>query len=118
MASILDLPPELIITILLHLAVPHITRSQGPSEARTRKLICPCADDFTVKEQLLTCAGDNSYLNAADIRRDVVRFGISHPYLMDCVIESGNCEMIDAWGSTTAGITVWRNIMTIPVTIR
>jgi hypothetical protein len=122
MPSILDFPPELILTILHHLRGPNepsrLSQSirKRPQVADGAARSCPCSDSEKVIEQFLTIAGRYSGQYDADRRRDAVTFGITHPYFMDCIDESGLCEMVDAW-ATESGL-LWPHTTTIPSAVR
>jgi hypothetical protein len=96
MASLLDLPPELINLIIMHLQGPDKPAPPGtrvrnrPRVTTGSQLLCPCYDSEVIMQQLLTHAG-----KGAGVEGDVVRLGTSHPYIQDCIIESRSCEMID-----------------------
>jgi hypothetical protein len=93
MASILDLPPELILLIMLYLKCPttssHWTRTR-PVPAIDEGYLCPCSEEGyrSVGELLIYGWQEDS--------RNVVRFGTSHPYIMDCIDQSRYCEIVDA----------------------
>jgi hypothetical protein len=117
MASFLDLPPELVIMILSYLGYsPEHPGPKRPCAADGNPQLCPCMDSEKIMEQLLTCASGRRAWEAKDMQRDVVRFGISHPYLMDCIDQSGYCEMVDAWAPDSG--LVWPNTLTIPLAVR
>jgi hypothetical protein len=124
MTSILDLPPELIIVILGHLGEPDkpsIPSAGVPVEYCLRGMngvqrLCPCSDKDKIVDQLLTTAGRYFGKAARRMQRDVVQFGTSHPYFMNCIDQSGYCEMVDA-SASDSGI-VLRNTMSIPFAVR
>jgi hypothetical protein len=122
MASILDLPPELILAILSYLGKHDQPSWQDPSVDKRPRLAsaeamdCPCFGDTSKTEQLLTCAGRHFNDQAEKVQRDVVRFGTSHPYFMGCLTESGLCQVVDAW-SFNSGL-VWPSTPTIPFAVR
>lgn len=100
MASLLDLPPELINLIILYLSerdkppVPerNALTIRRPVMANGHLMICPCGHHEGIMKQLLTSAAGK---RDEDERRDIVRFGAAHPYIMDCIVQLGRCEMVD-----------------------
>lgn len=99
MTSLLDLPPELVNLILWYLQRPGEPPVSGqgvrkrPALANGGQIVCPCIDDERVMRQLLTCVGKNARAE----ERDIVRFGLSHPYIEECIELSRCCEMVDAY---------------------
>jgi hypothetical protein len=105
MISILDLPPELIDMIFSHFQGPEeqgpeispVPGLRGRKRARigSAEVVCSCINNDRMMGQLLSCAGHD----LEEHGRDVVRFARSHSYIMDCVLQSGRCEMVDAWAT-------------------
>jgi hypothetical protein len=97
MPGLLDLPPELINQIIQHLApdkkLSFIQQNRKrPRLASGRPVVCPCFDAENMMGQLLTLAGKDW----GSAGRDVINFGLAHPYLMDCIDQAGTCEVVDA----------------------
>jgi hypothetical protein len=119
MASLLDIPPEIIDIIIMHLQGPEEPLTAPRYRARTRprmasgaEQLCPCYDGEDMMKQLLTYSGQNFGKEG----RDVVRFGTSHPYITNCIEQSGHCAVVDAL-VTRFGV-VPPITMTIPSAVR
>jgi hypothetical protein len=112
MASLLDLPPELIHLIIMHLQGPERSALPGtrirnrPRVATGTQLVCPCYDAENIMKQLLTRAGTDP----GEEGENVVRFGTSHSFIEDCVIESRICEMVDVMAVVIRG----KGLMALP----
>jgi hypothetical protein len=89
MASILDLPPELILWIMLYIGQPNKSfRPRAmPSPANGQGYLCPCSEEGYLHIGDLLLYGDSG---------DIVRYGTSHPYIMDCIDQSRCFEIVDA----------------------
>jgi hypothetical protein len=119
MASLLDIPPEIIDMIIMHLRGPEEPLTAPRYRARTRsrmasgaEQLCPCSNGDNMMKQLLTYSGQNFGKEG----RDVVRFGTSHPYITNCIQQSGSCAVVDAlvsYHGVVPPIT-----MTIPSAVR
>jgi hypothetical protein len=97
MPSLLNLPPNLIAQIIQHLApdkkLSFIQQNRKrPRLASGRLVVCPCFDTEKMMGQLLTIAGKDWGRTG----KDVINFGLAHPYIMDCIEKGGNCEVVDA----------------------
>jgi hypothetical protein len=97
MASILDLPPEII-----DLIIPNLRTSVGEQQQYRRvllangsQLLCSCCDDERVSEQFFGHNGPHSFGDA----RNLVRFEKTHPYIMKCVAQSRYCDIVTAWAT-------------------
>jgi hypothetical protein len=105
MSSLLDLPPEIILIIISHLQGPDKPSKSGlqvrkrPRTANGGQLLCPCCDDENIMGQILTHAGKEE----DGEKSDVMQLGKAHPYLMECIVQSRCCEMVDAL-LTSAGV--------------
>lgn len=119
MATILDLPPELINLIISNLKGPNelhksghrLNIFQGPQPSMFQAL-CPWSDQKTSGNQLLTSVGQDFGMAG----RDVVRLWSVHPYIRECIEHSGCCEMVDA--SATHHGVIPSDTTTIPSLVR
>lgn len=97
MPSLLGMPPKIINQIIQHLAPDRIQSfvpqdRQRPRLASGRPVVCPCFDAEKMMGQLLTIAGKD-WERAG---KDVINLGLAYPYIMDCIDQAGNCEVVDA----------------------
>jgi hypothetical protein len=97
MSTLLDLPPEIIYQIIDYLALdnkpPFIQEtSKRPRLASGRPVVCPCSADDNMVVQVLTIAGQDR----GRAGKDVISFGLAHPYFKDCIDRVGVCEVVDA----------------------
>jgi hypothetical protein len=124
MPSLLDLPPELINLIILHLQGPDKPSDPGIPVVRERPtmlggvpLLCSCYDGENMVDQLWTQDGPES----RGVQRSVIRFGTAHPYIADCIADSRRCEMVDVWvtANRPSGLIVMPSIgASLPSTVR
>jgi hypothetical protein len=124
MAFLLDLPPELINLIIMHLQDTDEPSDPEIPVVRERPfmmggvpLLCSCYDEENMVDQLWTQDGPES----RKVQRNVIRFGTAHPYIADCIAKSRRCEMVDVWvtANRPSGLIVMPSIRAaLPSTVR
>lgn len=98
MASVMDLPPELVNLIVLHL-VDLNTPLLPNRHAKEEPSLCPCYDDTTVKGHFPRHVGPDRDAEEGD----VARFGSAHPHIKKCIEQSGYHGMVELW-ATSRGV--------------
>jgi hypothetical protein len=92
MTALLDLPPELINVVVGHLA----PSSAVPlNEAFDSSQSCPCIPQEDPNRQLVLYNAELEHLRKG-YETDVLRLGMAHPYIAQCISHGGWRGVVDA----------------------